>query len=182
MPAITLDMIKKTIDKLISKKWIENALYVYEQRGTNEEELGKGIHVHILLYKGDKRYSQFHREFSNTLKNICDVSNSHIFNVLPCLERDIPKRMNYILGTKKELQGDNKTDKQKMDVIWRNREGIEKYYIKGEIIFWHNYNNAIQKEEDQHNTAPNLPAQETSDDSSQLDPIDQEGFNENPRD
>jgi hypothetical protein len=35
----------------MSKKWITNYLYVYEQRGEDEAELGKGFHFHCISEK-----------------------------------------------------------------------------------------------------------------------------------
>lgn len=126
-PDVSLKIFMDTIQKAISKVWIERYIYVIEQRGENEEELGKGIHTHILLYKGKKKLSELHREMGNTFKKIVDTSNYALFNISGCKDEDIDKRKNYMLGIKND---ENKHLKQKMDVIYRLRNNIETSYQK----------------------------------------------------
>jgi hypothetical protein len=63
---------------MMSKKWITNYLYVYEQRGGDEAELGKGFHFHCILEKPkSKAYSHMITELSNSANAVCDSSNFH---------------------------------------------------------------------------------------------------------
>ena len=83
-----LDFINK-INKMMSKKWITNYLYVYEQRGETEAELGKGFHFHCILEKPKgKSYSHMIRELSNSANSVCDTSNFHFFNVKSISEEE----------------------------------------------------------------------------------------------
>lgn len=83
-----LDFINK-INKMMSKKWITDYLYVYEQRGENEAETGKGFHFHLILKKPKtKKYSEMIRELSNSANSVCDTSNFHFFNLKSISEEE----------------------------------------------------------------------------------------------
>jgi len=130
-PDIELSTFIKTMNKFISKIWIEDYIYVYEQRGTTEQESGKGFHAHILLWKPDNKKShEVIRETKNTFKNICSIDNPSILNIKNCKEEDIEKRKNYMLGTKDINADPTKQVKQEIDLIWRKRVNIENYYQK----------------------------------------------------
>lgn len=112
-------------EKAFKKSWIKSFLYVIEQRGETEEELGKGFHLHAIVDKGDYRLSHAIREFASTYGKYCDVNNPHCFNIVYCAEGHIPRRMNYILGKKND---EAKWKKQEMDIIYRKENGFKPYY------------------------------------------------------
>lgn len=130
-PDIELTTFIKSMNKFISKVWIEDYIYVYEQRGTTEEESGKGFHAHILLWKPDNKKShEVIRETKNTFKNICSIDNPSILNIKNCKEEDIPKRKNYMLGIKNTETDPSKQVKQEIDLTWRIRNNLLNYYSK----------------------------------------------------
>lgn len=133
-PDVTLVDFMKAMNKFKSKVWIEDYIYVYEQRGTDESQQGKGFHSHILLWKPDNKKShEVIRETKNTFKNVCSVENPSILNIQNCKDEDIQKRKNYMLG-EKGLQNDpSKEAKQKVDVEWRKSVELEPYYKKRRI-------------------------------------------------
>jgi len=127
-PDVEFNTFKQIITKISQKKWMQLYYYVYEQRGINESELGKGFHSHILINRCGKKHSQIRSEIANTIKHICDTSNPHCYNIQYCKNTDLEKRKNYILGTKAP---EDKQIKQTMDIIWREHLGLENYYKKG---------------------------------------------------
>ena len=130
-PDVLLDEFMKSMNKFKSKVWIEDYIYVYEQRGITEEESGKGFHAHILLWKPDNKKShEVIRETKNTFKNICSIDNPSILNIKNCKDEDIEKRKNYMLGHKNADIDPSKQVKQEIDLIWRNRNNIENCYQK----------------------------------------------------
>jgi hypothetical protein len=130
-PDVLLDEFMKSMNKFKSKVWIEDYIYVYEQRGITEEESGKGFHAHILLWKPDNKKShEVIRETKNTFKNICSIDNPSILNIKNCKDEDIEKRKNYMLGHKNTEIDPSKQVKQEIDLIWRNRNNIENCYQK----------------------------------------------------
>lgn len=128
-PQASLTEFKQTLDKAMKKTFIKKSLYVIEQRGESMEELGKGFHAHILINKGDHRFSHMSREFANTFKKLCDVSNPHCFNVSLCKPTDLYKRQNYMISRKSDA---TKWIKQDFDVIFRKERFLQPYY--GELF------------------------------------------------
>jgi len=128
-PDVPLSDFRKAVDKSVKKTFIKKSLHVIEQRGETMEELGKGFHTHILIDKGDFRPSHLRREFARTFSKVCDTSNPHCFNINYCKIEDIPKRQNYILGSKKDVA---KHKKQLMDKEFRKKFAIKEYY--GELF------------------------------------------------
>lgn len=132
-PDVSLEDFMKTMNKFKSKVWIEDYIYVYEQRGTTEQDSGKGFHSHVLLWKPDNKKShEVIRETKNTFKNICSIDNPSILNIKNCKDEDIEKRKNYMLGHKNTEIDPSKQVKQEIDLIWRERNNIENYYQKKE--------------------------------------------------
>ena len=130
-PDVLLEEFMKAMNKFKSKVWIEDYIYVYEQRGITEEESGKGFHAHFLLWKPDNKKShEVIRETKNTFKNICSIDNPSILNIKNCKDEDIEKRKNYMLGHKNTEIDPSKQVKQEIDLIWRNRNNIENCYQK----------------------------------------------------
>ena len=130
-PDVLLEEFMKAMNKFKSKVWIEDYIYVYEQRGITEEESGKGFHAHFLLWKPDNKKShEVVRETKNTFKNICSIDNPSILNIKNCKDEDIEKRKNYMLGHKNADIDPSKQVKQEIDLIWRNRNNIENCYQK----------------------------------------------------
>jgi len=125
-----LDFINK-ITKMMSKKWITNYLYVYEQRGETEAELGKGFHFHCILEKPkNKPYSHMIRELSNSANTVCDSSNFHFFNVKSISEEECQRKIIYITGRKAD---EAKHKKQDMDILWRKNLNLLSFYNVGII-------------------------------------------------
>jgi hypothetical protein len=124
-PDITLQEFMKTIQKAVLKRWITYYIFVIEQRGENEEELGKGFHTHIIFNKGIK-HCKVVLEMANTFKKMCDTSNYHLFNLKNIGDEEKKRKIEYITGCKKDEQ---KHLKQQMDIIFRKRENLKSYYI-----------------------------------------------------
>lgn len=132
-PDIQLEEFKKSMKKFISKVWVEDYIYVLEQRGTTEEDSGRGFHSHILLWKPDNKKShEVIRETKNTFKNICSIDNPQILNIQNCKLEDVNKRKNYMIGLKGLTHDPTKQDKQNIDIGWRQRNNIQPYYSKTE--------------------------------------------------
>lgn len=123
----------KTINKALSKKWISYFIYVIEQRGESEAELGKGFHTHIIFNKGIK-HCKVVKEMANSFKNMCDVSNYHLFNLKNIGDEEKLRKIEYITGQKADTE---KHLKQQMDIIYRQKEKLKSYYIIEDAIQEH---------------------------------------------
>lgn len=133
---IKLEEFLKIVRRIFVKKWIKNYVYVIEQTGINEDELGKGIHIHMIIERNDKKPHELIREIKNTVKTIGEVDNHNFLDIKGIYnnENDLRNRLNYILGDKKSTEGNQKDLKQKMDIIFRQKAGIEPYYFFGEFF------------------------------------------------
>lgn len=130
-PDINFDDFKIICDKYVGKKWIQSCIYVFEQRGKTIEELGKGFHCHMLLWRQpDKRPNQVISESKKHFAKICETENPSILNIKNCKEEDIQKRKKYMLEDKSVRDDPTKEVKQDMDVKWRQLLNIGSYYEK----------------------------------------------------
>jgi len=121
-----LQQIMNRINKWVCRKAVLSAMWSFEQRSRNEEELGKGIHVHMLMRNGWQQRSQFDKNIKSTFGGICDVNNPAILNYKVVKQEHITNRINYLTGDKK-LTGE-KAEMMKMDKLWRQKEGMKPYY------------------------------------------------------
>jgi len=120
----------KAINKALSKKWITYYIYVIEQRGESEAELGKGFHTHIIFNKGIKNCKVI-KEMANSFRHMCDTSNYHLFNLKNIGDEEKRRKIEYITGMKAD---EEKHLKQQMDIIFRQREKLKSYYTTEEPI------------------------------------------------
>jgi len=127
---VSIKNILQTMEKLVSKKWIEQYIYVIEQRGIEDEDV-RGIHSHLLLHRNDKKPAALKREIQNTCIKICDVSNPHILNFkYLSTDKDVQQSYNYITGTKADIE---KHPKQAKDIYFRKYYNIQPFY-RSEIL------------------------------------------------
>lgn len=97
-------------------KWLEG-VYVFEQKGENESELGKGFHWHARICTSTINYYKSHvlRDLKRTFHYV--APNCIKVEAIKSLERCI-----------EYMQGDKKSDAKKpavlMDSVWRERLGL----------------------------------------------------------
>lgn len=126
----TFNEFQKLVSKMLSKVWLTDYVYVYEQRGITEEEMGKGFHLHAIIKKPDnKKPSHCVRELASTFKKCCDTSNYHFFQTKMIDESEKDRKLEYILGTKQTTDENQKDLKQAMDKVWRQKIGIPPYFF-----------------------------------------------------
>ena len=99
------------------------SMYVYEQSGTTEETCGDGFHAHFLLKRNlDYKPCLAKKNSYNTFKDICNINAFDWKNIGEDYSKD---KREYILGTK---TGEGKDAKQAIDPIFRERNGLKKFY------------------------------------------------------
>lgn len=126
-PDSNLEEIKKVMERIVMKKWIQNQkwYYVFEQRGETMETAGDGLHIHLLILKNKKRKSQCLREIASTFKiskNFVDVREGNT-------EELYVKRLNYLKGDK----NDKKLMKVKIDLLFRQNNNLRDIYTNGSL-------------------------------------------------
>lgn len=119
------DLMRK-VEKALKKKWITDWMYCFEQRGTIDKDMGKGIHVHILINRGTEP-AKLKKEMRNTFKDLVGNADcpNHINFGWRTTPSDVIKTQNYIKGIKKDTAKDAKHD---ADVQWRADNNLQPYY------------------------------------------------------
>lgn len=124
-PQVSLEEFDRQVRKAIGRNMFDGVCAVYEQRGTNEEEIGKGFHAHILAKRNlDYKPSKVANNLKNTFKSVCDVNNPALLNIQHIGEDFAQDKQDYILGIK---TGEGKSIKQELDVVWRLKNDIKEY-------------------------------------------------------
>lgn len=123
---ISFEDFKKKVEKYVARKIITDYLYVYEQRGTTMEEVGKGRHAHLLVARNlDYIPSQFLRNTKNTFKSIVNVQQRSLFYPVWQNPEYMKDKTEYLMG-KKSKEG--KDVKQAMDKEFREANALQNYY------------------------------------------------------
>ncbi len=130
---ISPDEKKTTLEKFVSKlhqvsqrKMIKEFYYVIEQRGKEENEIGKGYHAHMLLERSiDYRQDKFIKNLKNSFKTMTNTEDFHLFNFYFIPDEFYDDKIEYMLGTK---TGEEKDLKQKIDVLFRQKYNLSTYY------------------------------------------------------
>lgn len=130
-PDVDFQDFLSVVNRLFSKVWLRDYIYVFEQRGDNEDNIGKGFHLHGLLYRNGKKFSEVRREVISTIKKVVDINVFSAYEVKLVKDDDdnVKKILNYMLGEKAD---DYKHPKQVMDRVWREKNNILSYYSKGD--------------------------------------------------
>lgn len=138
-PGIKLENFRKRVEKLVSRAFVKDYLYVYEQRGTTLKEAGKGFHTHILLerkmgYKPSKIISLC----KNTCKSLVgNIDDKHLFRCLPIGTEYALDKKQYILSWKQDKDDEiekSKRQKQQLDAVWRPENCIQRYLGNKDIV------------------------------------------------
>lgn len=155
----TLSKFVRALEIIMKKKWVEDLVYVIEQRGVNEDEIGKGYHCHMLINRNGKSFSKLCREILNTLysHNIYIKQKLEEFNrprnedeaiyfvpyqkgpfVVSYTEPEkIPNRISYMFGEKVTVVDgvyNGKDIKQQYDIPFRKKNNLKDYYQKGDFF------------------------------------------------
>lgn len=124
-PGTTLEDLQSKMVKFISKKWVTDLVYTFEQRSEDINNVD-GLHTHMLVYIPKKRPSEVNREIYSTFKHIVGTKKSINVNYIP-LEWVMDK-LNYIAGNKEEA----KMAKVCVDRLWRAQNNLSDIYTHGE--------------------------------------------------
>lgn len=131
---VSLCDFKKAVEKMVSKKWVVEHHYAFEQRGNGSEAkpVGTGYHVHALIKRAaDKtKTSEIVREMKVTLSKVCDSKNPEILNFRKLhAESDVLSAWDYING-RKDVADEKayKLEALANDKDWRKTEGLIDLY------------------------------------------------------
>lgn len=127
-PAVPFSKFKVKVEKLVNRNMFSSAIYAYEQRGSTQDEAGKGFHVHILARR-NLAYKPFNckKNTKNTCKSLVgDVNNHSQLNIQVIGDDFAVDKKNYFMGMNKT--GEGKDLKQQVDKIWRKKMHLASFY------------------------------------------------------
>lgn len=140
---VSLKTALQALDTFVKKSKIDKYIYAIEQRAVSEDTIKQRntFHIHILHTHKYDRSSHYVRETKSSFNKTCNTGNWRCLNILPATtDQDITNRLNYILGDKKDDNGLMKSEKQKIDKIFRERYMLKDYYTNDKQ-FWVKYYN-----------------------------------------
>jgi len=125
---ISLERFISVMEKTFHRKMFKSATYVFEQRGEDADDLGRGYHCHAIvqLTEGSKPKDvrrDLVRSFVKCKNPTCGNPKHIDVRRLPT-SRDKQNAYAYISGEKDA----SKTDKTLMDFEWREINNIEPIY------------------------------------------------------
>lgn len=132
LESVPLGEFVKKIEAITQYSCHQGGMYVYEQRGTiNQNNLGKGKHCHLLLkrnlaYKPSAVIFKIQRGLTKIVGN---VKNNNQLNCQVIGDDFAEDKIQYMIGTKKT----EKQEKQAADVVWRQKESLKTQYVFGDI-------------------------------------------------
>lgn len=143
---------QECVKDVVNKKWVERYMYNFETRGfldhnaSEIHERYKGVHVHILLYRGDKRPSELEREIKSTISkhNLFEKDSSLNnpqwvnFKYVPIV--DLANMYQYVRGMKKGVPKKNRS----IDSEMRSHQDID--YVGNQTVKWQGFQNLIVTE------------------------------------
>lgn len=127
---IKIDRLMTIVKKLSGRAFVDEYMYVFEQRGVDEDTVGNGIHAHVLLKRNlNYKPSKCEKYLRNGCKKIVgNIHNGHQVYIKHIGEEFAADKVKYML---EEKTGEGKDKKQEMDIIFRKNNNIDKFY--GEI-------------------------------------------------
>jgi len=134
------EKLKEKVDKCLSKVWVTDYAYCYEQRSTNPENIF-GLHVHILLKRGI-RPKHTEREVQNTFKSIC--GNLRHVDIQYKRKEWFNDKIEYMRGKK---TGEGKLEKVEVDRVMRDYLGIDEIYSSENFFLNYSTNAENQRSE-----------------------------------
>jgi hypothetical protein len=109
------------IKNISGKVWAKVYAYVIEQRGTTEETMGKGKHIHMIVDKVKEPYST-KKEIYAGVNKYCETPE-HV-NVVKLDEDGKWRALEYMKGEKIQA----KQECQRITKLWREKNKIEDIY------------------------------------------------------
>ncbi len=136
-PDVKFETFRDTCIKYCQRKMFSETWLVFEQRGSTEEEMGKGFHAHVEAIRNlEYKPSQIVRNTENTFKNIVDMKvKKHTLTIQHHGEDFHKDKLEYIEGVK---TGEGKDEKQIMDIKFREKNNLNvcyKHYASKENQF-----------------------------------------------
>lgn len=124
-PGVTLMQLFDAINKWTRKKHVICALWNFEQRGRTEDDLGSGIHTHMLMRQTYAYASNLKQDLRTCFSPLCESHLDACLHWRTCLHEHLKHRVSYVKGLKKPKSKQTLVD---FDRQWRKRQSIQDSY------------------------------------------------------
>lgn len=125
-PEVDITAFVSQIHRVMNRSLVEQCVYTFEQRGENINELGKGVHMHAIIWPGKSYSTSFCKHFRDAVSNLVGCPNKHIW-IVKAKGNWVNEKMNYLKGIKWDREKDKKCA---FDKEWRSAIGIQPWYSK----------------------------------------------------
>lgn len=115
---------KDAVGDISCWSWVDKCLWVFEQRGSTEEEMGKGFHAHVLISNYNIEKGKLKTQIRNKFKKFCLDIESCI-NIQQKKREWLNDKLEYIMGKKLD---EGKPEKQEIDTLWREKMNLKQFY------------------------------------------------------
>lgn len=121
-PATEFDMFYHVIQKLLQRKCFVEWTASFEQKGTSEEALGEGFHVHIVATMTQKSKGEVARDVLSTVGAFCEEQGVHVV----LAKTPDAYIQNYLIDY--NVDDGHKESTKSWDALWREKEGLLPLY------------------------------------------------------
>lgn len=124
--AIDFDAFTILVGKFLQRKDFIEYTYSFEQKGTSDDTLGHGFHVHIVAHMRSRSKGEVLRDTCSTFKHVCAAN---------CIQVDVCKNpqsviQGYLLNY--ESEDGHKANTKEWDAKWRQQLGLADLYSNKE--------------------------------------------------
>ena len=128
---VGLNDILYCMHQIVNKCWIRDWKYCIEQRGQTDEDMGKGLHVHLLMPKpSDKQPWNCKNEVWNNFKKYCGFDYKFVFEshflIIP--NDWVEEKIEYMKGNKIKDPDGSKAKKVEFDRKFRKLKNLQDLY------------------------------------------------------
>lgn len=117
-------------ETVCKKKWLKGCLWVLEQKGVKDVDVGLGSHIHILCRQTvasgrNKTVGSMIKEIMGTCTSLKVEIMENCIDIKIIPKKDLGQAKNYLLGQKKDLK---KREAQRVDKVWRVKNDLKDSY------------------------------------------------------
>jgi predicted small secreted protein len=126
----TLENMLKDTERFVNRAIVEKYMYCVEQRSDNEEEIGRGKHIHLYFKIHEENYeppSKIIKYLKSTFKKLLNVNTKALW-IQPLKEEYVKDKIDYMLEKNKDGEHEEKERKSQMDKIYRETNNLDDYY------------------------------------------------------
>nr|UOF79429.1 rep protein [Cressdnaviricota sp.] len=125
-----LSVLQKLLTNFLKRRIIKDYIYSYEQRSETMEDIGKGLHIHMLIKVQSDKSKYLRQYLGESFKRVIGYNNNNIINIRHITKDMIEDKISYIKGYKWDKEKDKKI---LIDKEFRKNNNLLEFYLKSDI-------------------------------------------------